>query len=293
MFKQRQYKPLAYLCNHKLEDGRRCNRGFRNRSGLTQHVNVKHRTINTIPERHRDITDANVIIDENVALGPNVPDDTAGVQPASVDCTINKHPLLDGKVLQVLLHNSRYNIMLPGTPCDHLGRDLPAGAPPPVADQIPSYEPFRDRADFELAEFFYMRNQTPAAQIDALMDIWASKLVDQAPPFIDHKDLYQTIDSIKHGDVAWKSFSVSYCGEDKDDIPWMKAEYEVWYRDPLTILENQLANPDFDQKFHTAPYRKYNENGERVWSDLLSGNWAWKQAVSYQLLNLYMMLKVR
>ena len=97
MFKQRQYKPLAYLCDHKLVDGRRCNRGFRNRSGLTQHVNVKHRTINTIPERHRDITDVNAINDENMALGPALLDDTAGARPPPADRTINKHPLLDGK----------------------------------------------------------------------------------------------------------------------------------------------------------------------------------------------------
>ena len=69
----------------------------------------------------------------------------------------------------------------------------------------------------------------------------------------------------------------------------MKKEYEVWYRDPLAILKNQLSNPDFDQKFHTTPYREYNKNGEQVWSDLLSGNWAWKQAVCklYQLLLIY------
>ena len=81
MFKQRQYKPLACLCDHKLVDGRRCNRGFQNRSGLTQHVNMKHHTIN----------------DENMASGRALPDDTAGARPPPADHTINKHPLLDGK----------------------------------------------------------------------------------------------------------------------------------------------------------------------------------------------------
>ena len=67
------------------------------------------------------------------------------------------------------------------------------------------------------------------------MDIWASKAEDQnaSVPFIDHKDLYHTIDNIKLGDVAWKSFSVSYNGEippDVDNIaPWMTSEFEVWY----------------------------------------------------------------
>lgn len=149
--------------------------------------------------------------------------------------------------------------------------------------------------DFELAEFLYTRNQTPAVQIDALMDIWASKVEDQnaSAPFIDHKDLYCTIDNIKLGDVAWKSFSVSYNGEIPPDVdnvaPWMTSEFEVWYRDPPAVLESQLANPNFNNKFHAAPYREYMPDGERVWSDMMSANWAWKQAVRlkvfYSLIN--------
>lgn len=172
-----------------------------------------------------------------------------------------------------------------------MGRDLPLGTPPAVANQIPSFDPFQDRASFELAEFLYTRNQTPAVQIDALMDIWASISADQDPPFIDHKDLYHTIDNIKLGDVPWKSFSVSYCGDveaerEGEDPPWMRSEFEVWFRDPLTVLENQLMNPSFNHKFHAAPYHDYNQDGKRVCSDVMSGNWAWKQAVrciDYQL----------
>jgi hypothetical protein len=115
------------------------------------------------------------------------------------------------------------------------------------------------------------------------MDIWASKSADQGPPFIDHKDLYCTIDNIQLGDVTWKAFSVSYCGpapvEGEDIPPWLKSEFEVWYRDPLAVLQSQLANPDFNRKFHAAPYREYDENGDRVWSDVMSGNWSWNQAV--------------
>ncbi|KAF8329950.1 hypothetical protein F5887DRAFT_1064242 [Amanita rubescens] len=265
-----QYKPQLYICQCKLEDGRSCGRGFRNRSGLTQHVNAKHRVfaaINTNPDRHDrhavNVINNNQDYDDLMALGPDVPE---GIGAAAPKRTIDKHPLLDG------------------TPCDSLGQDLPPNTPPPVTTQIPSFDPFLDRADFELAEFFYARNQTPAVQIDALMDIWASKSADQDPPFVDHKDLYSTIDNIPLGDVAWKAFSVSYCGpvpaegEGEDIPPWVKSEFEVWYRDPLAVLQSQLANPDFNQKFHAAPYREYDENGERVWSDVMSGNWAWKQA---------------
>ncbi|KAF8324638.1 hypothetical protein F5887DRAFT_1063400 [Amanita rubescens] len=268
---KRQYRPRSFICQYKLEDGRNCGRGFLNRSGLTQHVNAKHRAFATItanPDRRKGSDDVNIINanwdnDDLMESGPAAPEETAEDDIPPARCTIEKHPLLDG------------------TPCNNLGQDLPADAPPSVTDHHASFAPFLDRADFELAEFLYTRNQTPATQIDALMDIWASKSGDHNPPFVDHKDLYHTIDSIPLGDVTWKALSVSYCGEipaGMDVPPWFTSEYEVWYRDPLAVLENQLANPDFTGKFHISPYREYNENGERVWSDVMSANWAWKQA---------------
>lgn len=101
-----QYKPRSYICQCKLEDGRICSRGFLNRSGLTQHINAKHRVfaaINSNPDRHRDAPDVNLInadqgFDDLMASGPAVPEGTdAPAQPARR--TIDKHPLLDGKVL--------------------------------------------------------------------------------------------------------------------------------------------------------------------------------------------------
>ncbi|KAJ3576939.1 hypothetical protein NP233_g73 [Leucocoprinus birnbaumii] len=171
------------------------------------------------------------------------------------------------------------------TPCDRAGRDPPPGSAPTPEQPVPGEEfyPFSDRADFTLADFFYTRNQMPAVGIDTLMDTWASKHPDTGPPFADHHDLYETIDSIQLADAPWKFFAVSYSGElpDEEDAeipPWMTAEYEVWYRDPLAVLESQLSNPDFNGQFHAAPYREFNEDGDRVWGDLMSGNWAWAQA---------------
>lgn len=41
-----------------------------------------------------------------------------------------------------------------------------------------------------------------------------------------------------------------------------------------------LENPDFDGEFDYAPYIDLDMNGERVWSDVMSGNYAWRQSVS-------------
>ena len=93
--------------------------------------------------------------------------------------------------------------------------------------------PFRNRVEFEAAEFLFCKDQMSASHIDALLDLWAATLEkhNDHPPFANHRDLYQTIDSIPLGDVPWQSFAVKFCG-DKPDVnvpPWMNGSYDVWY----------------------------------------------------------------
>lgn len=45
-------------------------------------------------------------------------------------------------------------------------------------------------------------------------------------------------------------------------------------------MENQLANPDFKDQVHYAPFQEFDQDGKRQWQDLMSGNWAWSQVVS-------------
>jgi hypothetical protein len=124
----------------------------------------------------------------------------------------------------------------------------------------------------------------PASDIDTLCDLWAASMLkyNGAAPFAGHRDLYSCIDEVKVGDVRWSSFKLSY----KDQLPagdespsWMTAEYEVWYRNPHEVVKNMLANTDFDGEMDSAPYRDYDANGDRQYSNFMSADWAWKQAV--------------
>jgi hypothetical protein len=176
-----------------------------------------------------------------------------------------------------------------GTPCDSLGNDLPPGTPPPPytshenGDAIHNdWHPFNNRAQFEIADFLYQRNQMPGAQIDVLFDLWAASGDDGTePPFASHNDLYETIDSIPLGDLPWTCFTVKYngCLPDGEVPPWMTADYEVWCRDVRMLLRSQLANPDFNGQIDYTPLQTFGPTGKREWSNLMTGNWAWKQAV--------------
>ncbi|KAG1826670.1 hypothetical protein EV424DRAFT_1509611 [Suillus variegatus] len=170
-------------------------------------------------------------------------------------------------------------------PCDENGVFLPPGSPPkPLSDKSSSdWTPYRNRVEFETAEYLFAENQTPAGQINKLLDLWASTLKkhDDKPPFADFRDLYKTIDKTPLGDVRWQSFSVRYNGErpDTDVPPWMDQVFDVWYRDPREVVRNMLANPDYAKEFDYRPYREFStDDDERQWKDFMSGDWAWDQA---------------
>lgn len=119
--------------------------------------------------------------------------------------------------------------------------------------------------------------------VDNLVDLWAADLLQHGrkPPYADHHDLNEVIDSVKAGDVPWRSLKVSYNGErPANNAPaWMDDIHHVWYRDPRLVIEKILENTEFRDSFDYRPYREYHD-GKRRWSDFMSANWAWKQCVS-------------
>lgn len=172
-----------------------------------------------------------------------------------------------------------------GLKCDVNGTFIDQNAQPLPRTDAPStdWTPYKDRVEFETAEFLFTRNQMSAKQIDTLLDLWAATLLkhDDAPPFVNHKDMYATIDATPLGDIPWKSVSMRYNGikPQQHVPPWMDATYDVWYRDPLRIVRDMLANPVFDGETEFAPYRDYMTDDKRYWKNFMSGDWAWNQAV--------------
>ena len=162
-------------------------------------------------------------------------------------------------------------------------------APHRPANNPNDWAPYESRLEFETAEFLFKRNQMSAGDIDVLLKLWAASLAKHkdSPPFESQADLYNTIDSTLLGDVNWESFSLRYNGElPEGDIPsWMKAEHDVWFRDPQTLVKNLLANPDFDGEFDYSPVQEYDTAGNHRFQDFMSGDWAWKQAVRRSFLH--------
>ncbi|KAF8885010.1 hypothetical protein BD779DRAFT_1612023 [Infundibulicybe gibba] len=186
------------------------------------------------------------------------------------------------------------------TPCNEAGDDLPEGSILPSSHggrTTADWAPYNNRIEFELAEFLYKRNQMPMAQIDTLMELWAASLLLQAsrssdftgddyeteppcPPFANHDELHEIIDTTELGDIPWESLHIQYDGVRPPDNapPWMDDTHEAWFCDPAAIVEHMLKNPDFEGEFDYKPYQQQNSAGLREYEDFMSGNWAWQQA---------------
>ena len=46
------------------------------------------------------------------------------------------------------------------------------------------------------------------------------------------------------------------------------------------LMHGQLANPDFDGEIDYSPLQIFGPTGKQEWSNVMTGNWAWEQAVS-------------
>ncbi|KDQ55245.1 hypothetical protein JAAARDRAFT_196095 [Jaapia argillacea MUCL 33604] len=182
----------------------------------------------------------------------------------------------------------RFHPRLTASKCDENGNNLPPGAPPPPQqDSGPdNWFPFEDRSTFHIAELLFKKVQMSAGDIDNLLEFWAARSVSASSdldgaPFRDAQDLYNTIDLIEHGDAPWESFEVRYSGPVVADSPtWKQTNYRVYYRNTRTVAHNMLKNPDFDKKIDYTVFQEYTGPGQRQYSNLMLGDWAWNKSTT-------------
>jgi len=121
--------------------------------------------------------------------------------------------------------------------------------------------------------------------IDTLLELWASSLngLDASSPFRSHQEMHSIIDSSILGDIPWQCM-VTAVSEDVDEHApsWMQTNYEVWYRNPDTVVSTMLDNPNFEGQFNLRPYINISADGKCQWNNVMSGNIAWRHCVSHQ-----------
>ncbi|KAF5332268.1 hypothetical protein D9611_007993 [Ephemerocybe angulata] len=183
-----------------------------------------------------------------------------------------------------------YHPTLTALPVDETGKRLPLHVNPAPRNQLNAdnpFHPFDDRLSFDWAHYHYVEMQSSVSQINKGLDLWlASKIQAMGStdcddlPWSSASELYSTIDEITQGNAPFKTVYFKYNGEIPENNPpaWMTQTYELCVRDIRQVIHQQLDTPDFKNEFHSRPYRQFQANGERVWSDMFSGDWAWKEA---------------
>ncbi|KAG6819225.1 hypothetical protein H0H93_014068, partial [Arthromyces matolae] len=273
-----------------------CTRVLTSAEGLQRHIAYKHTVPvdlrlpeDLTPNVHNDNDLYAAQLDDHNRLDTPPPlndhrPDTPPPPPSSPPVTPHRrrrspHPNVQYKPGGIVIET---HPILDGTPCDIDGNDLDEGDPPPPRDDDPppdDYFPFSNRATFEFAEFLYVDEEMSAHKIDRLLHLMACMYPNDPPQSTRAKHIYSLIDQIENGHVAWDSFTIKYNGplpENSPVPPWMTQEHEVWFQDPLLVLEGQLGNPDFANELDVAPKRVFRD-GRRCYSDTMSGNWCWQQ----------------
>lgn len=166
---------------------------------------------------------------------------------------------------------------------------------PPDATPDNAWAPFDDRLAYDWARYHYVRLQSSADDIHEGLDLWHAAIIKhqsahglpESPPWNTANDLYQTIDSIKAGQLGWKTYAFRYTGPKPSNPPrWMEESYELNTRDVLAVLEQQLSTKEFDGQFEYTPYQEFDPRGDRSYSNLMSAHWAYREAVCMLLLHL-------
>jgi hypothetical protein len=147
-----------------------------------------------------------------------------------------------------------------------------------------AWHPFDDRLAFDFANFQFAVLQASESKINRALDLWMAANIkaggDESVPWSSAEEMYATIDAIQEGNAPWKTITFRYNGPRPANPPkWMLQTYELCTRDSRLILHQQLMTTDFVDKFDYVPYRQFKADGDRIWSNLMSADWAWAQAV--------------
>ncbi|KAF8263103.1 hypothetical protein EI94DRAFT_1773032 [Lactarius quietus] len=140
--------------------------------------------------------------------------------------------------------------------------------PPPQALFEPSdnpWHPFGHRLEYEWAHYHYIRLQSLADDIQCSLDLWRATVKRyhadndsrNKVPWKNAKEMYESIDSISAGGPE---------------------SYELNVRDVLSVFEEQLVSRELDGQFEYMPYEEYDSKGSQIYSNLMSGNWAYREA---------------
>lgn len=128
------------------------------------------------------------------------------------------------------------------------------------------YYPFENYGQYCTAK----KLTTPRTESLARIKKWGVKSPDQHLPddilFNSTQHFLNCIDELSSCQAPWNSAHII------NDANPMKSPIVYWYRDSLAVLQEILENVDLAEKCVWTPQRRFNEDGERVYTDLFTAD---------------------
>ena len=174
-------------------------------------------------------------------------------------------------------------------PCNVRGEYLPLYARPEAVpdNNANPWSPFLSHVKFDFANYHFVEAQNSASLINKALDHWAACVLPfgRVAPWKSSSELYTTIDAINLGDLPWKTYTVRYQGPFPPGTPpkWMTQMYELCTCDLRQVLHHQLGTTAFKDNINLSPYRQFDNTYQRTWSNLMSADWSWAQAIRSNL----------
>ena len=133
--------------------------------------------------------------------------------------------------------------------------------------------------------------QTSKDEVNKLLRILAAqKALEMGKPdaynmFRTSDEILESIDTIPYSELPWTCFHIQYTGPMTPDMPaWKRKIYIIYTRNPLRVTEAMACSADFLHTWDYQLYEEYTAPDCRRFSNLMSGRWAFRKAVSDVLL---------
>ncbi|KAF5335851.1 hypothetical protein D9758_016692 [Tetrapyrgos nigripes] len=151
-----------------------------------------------------------------------------------------------------------YHPNLTGAKCDLEGNFIPPNTPPdPRVPPENPWAPFDGEVEFRISDLLYHEVEMSQGNTNKLFNIWTLSMQKHGDigPFPNYEAMHAAIDSIPFGSAPWCCLETVPDDNLPEDAPeWKRTGYQVWYRDPDTVIANMLDNPDFADGFDPCPY---------------------------------------
>jgi Plavaka transposase len=146
-----------------------------------------------------------------------------------------------------------------------------------------TYRPFDNHGQWRLAHHVLFPTPFTAARLKAAISI-NSPWNKPECAFANYADFKRRVALIPKVGGAWRAVLLN----PKNGAPLNASiNIKLWYRDSLEILKSLLADKRTLPHMMWAPHKLFNSKGERLYSELWSGDWWWKlQAFPIQTIRL-------